>query len=151
MLLARVARKLHLNRAAGYDALTIENIVYVLPSIYIHLKQLFNLIIKHRHVPYNFRQGYNCAYIIKDKLKDAKDASNYRPVTIVTILSKLFETGLFARYKEKLDSSGLQFGFVQGGGCDRSIFTISNVVNYYLQKSSDVYRVVWMLLQHLTG
>ena len=82
ILLARVAHKLHLNRAAGYDALTIENIVYVLPSIYIHLKQLFNLIIKHRHVPYNFRQGYNCAYIIKDKLKDTKDASNYRPVTI---------------------------------------------------------------------
>ena len=35
-----VTRNLHLNREAGYDALTIENIVYVFPSIYMHLKQL---------------------------------------------------------------------------------------------------------------
>ena len=62
-------------------------------------------------------------------------------MNIATILSKLFETCLFARHKDKLGSSGLQFGFVQGCGCDKSIFTLSNVVSYYLERSSDVYEV----------
>ena len=46
--------------------------VYAFPNIYIHLKQLFNLVVKYRHVPYNSIQGL-IVPINKDRLKDAKD------------------------------------------------------------------------------
>ena len=36
--------------------------------------------------------------------------------------------------------SSLQLGFVKEGGCDKSLYTISNV-NYFLKKSSDVFIV----------
>ena len=40
-----------------------------------------------------------------------------------------------------LNVSGLQLGFVKEGGCDKSLYTVSNVVNYFLKKSSDVFIV----------
>ena len=36
--------------------------------------------------------------------------------------------------------ASLQLGFVKEGGCDKSLYTISNV-NYFLKKSSDVFIV----------
>ena len=38
-----------------------------------------------------------------------------------------------------LNVSGLQLRFVKEDGCDRSLYTVSNVVNYFLKKSSDVF------------
>ena len=40
-----------------------------------------------------------------------------------------------------LNLYGLQLGFLAEGGCNKSIFTVSNVVNYYLKRCSDVYLV----------
>ena len=37
--------------------------------------------------------------------------------------------------------SSLQLGFVKEGGCDKSLCTVSNVVNYFLKKSSDLFIV----------
>ena len=37
--------------------------------------------------------------------------------------------------------SGLQLGFVTEGGCDKTLYTVFNVVNYFLKKSSDVFIV----------
>ena len=35
----------------------------------------------------------------------------------------------------------MQFGFEKGGGCERSISTVVNDVNYFLKRQSDVYIV----------
>ena len=35
----------------------------------------------------------------------------------------------------------MQLGFVKEGGCDKFLYTVSNVVNYFLKKSSDVFNV----------
>ena len=102
--------------------------------IYKHIKQLFSLIIKHWHVPYRFILGL-IVPIIQDKLKDVRDTNNYKPILIMAILSKLLETCVFARYKDKLGSSGLQFELFREKGCT---FKLYNVVNYYLEKSSNV-------------
>ena len=42
-----------------------------------------------------------------------------------------------------LNVSGLQLGFrpIKEGGCGKSLYTVSNVVNYFLKKSSDVFIV----------
>ena len=40
-----------------------------------------------------------------------------------------------------LNLDGLQLGFVAEGGCGKSFFIVSNVVNYYLKRYSDVYLV----------
>ena len=40
-----------------------------------------------------------------------------------------------------LNVSGLQLEYVKEGGCDKSLYTVSNIVNYFLKKSSDVFIV----------
>ena len=40
-----------------------------------------------------------------------------------------------------LNVSGLQLGFVKEGVCDKSLYTVSNGVNYFLKKSSHVFTV----------
>jgi hypothetical protein len=36
---------------------------------------------------------------------------------------------------------GLQFGYVSEGGCEKSLFVLSTVVNHFLKKRSDVHVV----------
>ena len=55
--------------------------------------------------------------------------------------SKLFEICLYNKINDCLNVSVLQLGFVNEGGCDKSLYTVSNVVNYFLKKSSDVFIV----------
>ena len=43
--------------------------------------------------------------IIKSKTKSSNDKSNYRPVTIATVISKVFERVLFIRMEPYLYSS----------------------------------------------
>ena len=36
---------------------------------------------------------------------------------------------------------GMQYGFVKNGGCDKAIFVVQNVVNYYMKRHTNVYIV----------
>jgi hypothetical protein len=132
------ANELHLKKARDRNELTIEHIIFAHPLIYCHLKHLFMLIFKHGHVPSEFKIGV-ITPVIKDKKKDVNDVDNYRPVTIISVISKLFEMCIYKRIGECLGVTGLQFGFVKDGGCEKSIFTVQNVVNYYVKRKSDVY------------
>ena len=79
--------------------------------------------------------------VVKDYRKSLLSADNYGPVTIISMLSKFFEMCLSRRIHGLLNLDGVQLGFVAEGGCDKSLFTVSNVVNYYLKRCSDVYLV----------
>ena len=103
-----------------------------------NLCALFARIIKHGHVPNDFKHGVIIP-VIKDNRKGPGDVDNYRPITIISVFSKLFEICLYNKINGCLNVSGLQLGFVKEGGCDKSLYTVSNVVNYFLKKSSDVF------------
>ena len=101
---------------------------------------MFDLIIKHGHFYIILDKGLLCI-LIRINLKTQKDAKNYRLVVIVTILSNYLKRVYLQDIKDKFYSSRLQFRFVQGDGCDRYIFTLSNLFYYYLERSSDVHFV----------
>ena len=64
--------------------LSIEHVIYAHPKIYHHLCALFAIIIKHGHVPDDFK---HCVIIpvIKDNRKGPGDVENYRPITIISV------------------------------------------------------------------
>ena len=68
----------------------VEHVVNSHPIIYVHLKLLFNLILKHGYGPSDFKEGM-IVRVLKDKMKDNRDIENYRPITIISMLSKIFE------------------------------------------------------------
>ena len=98
------------------------------------------IIIKHGHVPDDFKHGI-IIHVIKDNRKGPGDVNNYRPITIISAFSKLFEICLYNKINGCLNVSGLQLGFVKEAGCDKSSYAVSKVVNYFLRKSSDVFIV----------
>ena len=57
---------------------------------------LFSLIVKHGHVPLNFKRSIIIP-IIKDGKKKTTDVENYRPITIISVISKIFEMCLFRK------------------------------------------------------
>ena len=103
-------RKLKLGKAAGIDGITAEHIIHSFPSIYVHLKFLFNIMITHSYVPNMFGCGILIP-IIKDKTGNSASVENYRPITLCPVISKIFETVLLELYSDCLITDDLQFGF----------------------------------------
>lgn len=65
-----VFTKLKRGKACGCDDLAPEHLVYSQPSIILHLKRLFNIMLKHGYVPDKFGIG-----IIVPLIKDRHDAN----------------------------------------------------------------------------
>jgi len=61
-------------------------------------------------VPDNFGLGVTVR-VVKDKLGDVTVASNYRPITLCPVISKIFEYCIVQQYEHLLSSDTLQFGF----------------------------------------
>ena len=69
---------LNSRRAGDRNDLSIEHVIYAHPIIYHHLCALFAIIIKHGHVPDDFKHDIIIP-VIKDNRKGLGDVDNYRP------------------------------------------------------------------------
>ena len=62
---------------------------------------------------------------MKDKTGDSNSLNNYRGITLISVISKLFEILLLEYSENVLLTDDLQFGFKKGLGCSDAIFTLS--------------------------
>ena len=136
----KCARELHMNRANDRNDLSAEHIIYAHPIVYNHSKRLFQLTVKHGHVPKDFKIGV-IVPVVKDSRKSTADVNNYRPVTIISVTSKLFEMCVYKMISGHLKVGGMQYGFVKNGVCDKAMFVVQNVANYHMKRHTDVYIV----------
>ena len=60
----------------------------------------------------------------------------FRPITIIPISSKIFESCILAK-GDKIHVN--QFGYKQNGGCERAIFYVTFIVDYLTKKHNNVY------------
>ena len=97
------------------------------------------MIIRHQFVPDNFGAGV-IVPVVKDKSGNLNDINNYRPITLIPIISKLFECVIMELCNDYLVTDDLQFGFKKGRSCNDAIFAVKSTVNY-----SPIEVVVFML------
>jgi len=102
------------------------HILYAHPCIIIHLKNLFNMILRHGYVPQYFGKGI-VVPLIKDKNGDLSNPDNYRAITISPTISDVFELCLLDKYIDLLDSHDLQLGFKKSKGCAVAIFGVKQL------------------------
>ena len=70
--------------------------------------------------------------ILKDKKGYVTDESNYRPIAISTVVSKLFESLVLVKVSDELNSMTFnQFGFKRNHSADLCVFTFKQIVEYY--------------------
>ena len=118
---------LGLNKAPDPEGIMAEHIINSHPSIVIHLKNLFMIMLSHSFVPEKFTSGI-ITPIIKDKRGDLSSLTNYRPITISSIVSTIFEYYLLDKYFPLLSSDMLQFGYKPLTGCPNAVFLLRRVI-----------------------
>ena len=114
-----------------------EHIFHGSPELLCYIHLLFNALLSHSYLPYDFLCG-NISPIVKDSNGDATSTSNYRPITLGPTFSQLFEHLLFNKFGHYLESDILQFGFKQQHSPSHAIFVLKSCVEYYTKHGSNI-------------
>ena len=126
------------DKAIGPDGVSAEHIKYCSPIINEILANLFTMILSHGIIPQKMLSA-----IIKPIIKDSKGklncGSNYRPIAVSTIFSKILETVFLNRIKPMLESSDNQFGFKENLGTDSCIFVLKEAIAKLSNANSNVF------------
>jgi len=113
------------------DGIMSEHFLHSHPASVIHLKFLFSAMMTHSFVPESFATGV-ITPIIKDKRADITAVDNYRPITLSSIISKIFEYMLLHDVSVLITSDDLQFGFKPHVGCPKAILLLRLVIDYFM-------------------
>ena len=102
------------------------------------LTLMFNSMIQHGYVPEAFMDTLILSNVKYTK-EDLGDSDNYRPITLTSVISKVFELVILERCRSIMATSPHQFGFKTKHGTELSIFALKQVVEYYITNSSNAY------------
>jgi hypothetical protein len=102
------------------------------------LARLYSACMLHCFIP-SFLTKVVFMPLVKDKGKNLDDVNNYRPIAIVPIFAKIFESCISVYLCEFLNTHNNQLGFVSGGGCSRAICALKTVIQYFLENKSSIF------------
>ena len=115
-----------------------EHIIFGSPKLAIHLHLLFNAMIQHAYVPYEFLNGV-VSPLVKDSEGNHSDPNNYRGLTLGVVLSQLFENVILSKIGHLLTTDSLQFGYKKKHSCAHAIFALRTCIDYFTERGSTVY------------
>lgn len=104
----------------------------------LYLSLLFNSIISHGFVPSEMLLS-TLIPIPKNKRKSINNSSNYRGITLSSIIGKLLDIVVLKSNANVLKSSHLQFGFKEKHSTSMCTFVLNEVAKYYNNKRSNVH------------
>ena len=111
------------HKAAGPDAIEPEYLIYGGETQKVHLAALFNAIVAEEYIPEAFQLGM--VIPIPKGYKDLSVPGNYRGITILSNVSKVFEKLLLLKISQQSSPppptlKPLQGGFQENLGCIHS-------------------------------
>jgi len=102
--------ELKLGKASGPDGLSAEHLLHAHPYLVVLLTAMFRGMVCHGYVPEAFGNGIIIP-LVKNKMEDLSSVGNYRAITLIPIISKLFECIILKICSNHLETDELQFGF----------------------------------------
>jgi hypothetical protein len=130
--------KLNNGKAAGYDLLTAEHLKYCHPIVWSCFSKLFSVMLKYSYVPEAFGIGITVPILKSDSKGSNSVSSAYRGITIMPVISKLFEIILLNILNPYLNSCNSQFGFKKGHSCSHAVYSVRKTVDYFTNLNSTV-------------
>ena len=123
--------------ALDCDELSNCHLKYAHPAIFkpTALKLLFNSMIEFDVVSHNFGVSV-ITPVVKNILSSLHDVNSYRPVAIISVISKAFESLINLHFGQLFAYNENQFGFSVGGGCNEAMFAFNNIVKYFKDRHS---------------
>jgi exonuclease III len=125
-------------KACGHDGITSEHLKFSGRECHIHLALCLTAILHHGFLPSNCMKTV-LVPIIKNKAGDHSDIGNYRPIALVTVVSKVLEYIILKRLQTNVDITDHQFGFKKAHGTDMCVYSFKQIVEYYNKHASPVY------------
>jgi len=138
--LASFPQKLPLNKAPGPNCISAEHLLYADESLHFFLSELFNMCIIHGYIP-NSCLNTTIVPICKNKNGNMCDTSNYRPVAVVTVVSKLLEHFILSNISLFLGTTANQLGFKAGHSTDQCTFLLKQTASYFVTHGSSMHAV----------
>ena len=138
----KAVQTLNKGKAPGHDTITAEHLQNAGDTIYGLLAGLFNRIILLECIPQNFRTGTQIP-LYKGKNSCALDPNNYRGITLLTSLNKVFEIVVWRRlevwWEEENIISPLQGACKPGVSCIHSALILQETIAVNLDTSKKVF------------
>ena len=131
-------KKLKLGRSPGYDGVTPEHLRYAVDTgLPVVLSAILNTCVEFGVLPDCFRTGLLIPIVKKANL-DSSVPDNYRPITLSSIFTKLFELAMLSSCSCH-SFHDLQFGFIEGRSTNMAICTTNDIISYTNYRGSQVY------------
>ena len=131
----KVIKRLKIGKSAGPDRILNEIIIikYSMPVMIKSYLKIFNVILKTGIYPSTWKNSY---IIPIHKSGDKTDPSNYRGVSLISCLPKIFNAILNNRLCDIIETklSKTQFGFRENHRTSDSIFVLKSLLNKYIKK-----------------
>ena len=113
-------------------------LLYAVDILTKHITLLLQSFLIHGYVP---KELIMCSLkpIIKDKLGDKLSSENYRAIGSSSLLLKVLDWVIFILYESNLKPAELQFGFQKKNSTTMSTWTVTETVNYFLNRDTPVF------------
>jgi hypothetical protein len=136
---AACLRKLKTGKAADIYGLTAEHLIYAKDSLIPLLAVLFSSVFAQGVVPSMFRDGLLLP-LLKKPNKPRDIPTNYRGITIIPVIAKLFEVIIVGRVSAifKRAQSTLQRGFTEDVSPLFAAFVLSETINEHSDTKSEL-------------
>lgn len=125
-------------KSPGHDSLSIEHLRYAgchLPRV---LAMLFSLCVGHSYLPAQMTKTV-VVPVVKSKAGDTSDVNNYRPISLASVISKVFDGLLNVQLDQYLKLHDNQFGFKPGLSTETAVLCLKQTVRYYTERSTPVF------------
>ena len=140
--------KLKQGKSAGPDGIIPEHVIHSGPIFKLWLKKIFNCIVSLEETP-PCLSGAIVVPIYKGKGRNPLLTSNYRGISLTSVIGKLIEYIILQRMTPILKESGIphytQTTFQSGIPCADPTEVVQEVVRDYIQDGSTVYQCFYDL------
>jgi hypothetical protein len=126
------------NKSCGYDGINAKVLKCCVEELSPHLAKIFNRMITTGIYPDRLKQS---SIIPIHKSGDLLECGNYRPISLLPLLDKVFEAILYNQLNKYLENQNifdpLQYGFRQRRGCNEAIAMMSNHISNILESGKN--------------
>lgn len=125
-------------KSPGHDGLSVEHLRHAgihLPRV---LALFFNCCVSHSYMPKDMMRTI-VVPIVKNRTSDISDKGNYRPISLATIVAKVFDSLLNKVLNNYIKLHDAQHGFREGLSTETAVLCLKKTVSYYTGNNTPVF------------
>src|SRR5882757_654649 len=125
-------------KSPDFEGIMAEHFQYAHPSLISITSRLFNLMLYSGYVPDAFGNSLTFPVPKKNNRTITASVDDFRPISICTLMSKIFEQSILLLINKYLTTSPRQFGFKKSTGCNHATHLLIENIDYFTRNGSTV-------------